>query len=221
MMNNDDFEQLVYKKADKLKSHDRHMKMLRISVVPVAAAFVIMSLIGINSINLPSQMSSSENLIAEANRSNNANETYDKKSDSLQLDDEYQTPLNEVGELAEATSAYNAGEIDVEKSAENDVADHSQYVDSIASESVTFKANDTITITDQSAVDEICQSLSNPLSEYVGNASQFMCVIMINNTEYRIYHDKVKVLYNGSVSGEFDLSEDTKNVLQKYFPIVF
>ena len=48
MRNREEFESLVFERAEKIKARDRAAKTIRLSIMPIAAAFLVLTAVGIH-----------------------------------------------------------------------------------------------------------------------------------------------------------------------------
>ena len=222
MRNKQDFEQLVFERADKLKAHDRSMKIVRISVMPIAAAFVVLTAVGLRGLSNPSYMNAT-------NAADNAaaGELY-----------EYSAGNTAAANDLEAEPR-NQAEINAAKSYEEDfdaVQDADEYNDDVGADvqnentaaaqtqtsAVVFRGQQTQTVTGETAVSEITSAfdaLSEPSDSSAGGCLGYIEFRGDTETQYRIYADRVEKYTGGTLTDSFAMTNDVKRVLAKYFNI--
>lgn len=212
MMNKQDFEKLVYEKAEQKKTHDKNMKIIRLSIMPISAALVIVSLVGLKNIaSLPTQNAATngaaDNVYSPSYNDRIADET-EGAQDQYDFDGEYSYTDKSI-----------SAELPVDNGADTMYEDSQQSPEATQ---ITFTANETITIYDPNDTEEIIEKLSSSeLTEPSHDNTGYLGDITVNDLVYRLYADNIKVYENDLLIGEFIPDDNTINTLQKFFPIKF
>ncbi len=216
MRNNRDFEQLIFERAEKIKEHDKTMKLIRMTVTPIAAAFVILTAVGIHRF-----------AVTPANMSAQAD-----NAPAFEASAAYAPENSETSEASTARQTIKSAE--AEDQTDDAAYEDYEYDGMAANEApvnaapgdvtVTFTANDAITLTGSEALDaaEALADESTPVnSEDKGYLGTVTVKADGQSTDYRIYTDHVGKTENGEFKGSFTLDDSTKAVLSKYFPVKF
>lgn len=219
MMDKRDFEKLVFEKAEKIKARDRRNKIIRISVIPAAAAFAVISLVGVRSLfYMPNSMGASfSDAAATAGYSdkNTVQSMTAASADDNENNEEYTNEYEDYGA--------------VDSGADYDTAQETQPTGELpavtapssnSTPAVTFDTNTRIVISDDNAA-VIAAALDREFTSDEFPDKGFLGTVTVGDTSYNIYETHVKAAKNGEVIGQFPLDDDTKQTIENILPIRF
>ena len=188
-------------------------------MTPIAAAFVILTAVGIHRFAVtPANMSAQ----ADNAPAFEASAAYaPENSETSEASTAGQTIKSAEAEDQADDAAYE----DYEYDEYDGMAVNEAPVNAAPGDvTVTFTANDAITLTGSEALDaaEALADESTPVnSEDKGYLGTVTVKADGQSTDYRIYTDHVGKTENGEFKGSFTLDDSTKAVLSKYFPVKF
>ena len=232
MRNREEFESLVFERAEKIKARDRAAKTIRLSIMPIAAAFLVLTAVGIH--RLTSMNANLSDAAAPADAANAAEGASFAAPDYTKQNEEY-SEKNISDELAPqdiaGSTANNARAGEYEDYAAEDADNGAAKSDEVSSEAksergvtVTFSANDPVTLVGEPA-GELADALAGESTPSEDGSRGYIGRITVEeggtDTDYYLYPDHVRKAENGSTSGSYALSDTTKALIEKYFSVRF
>ena len=231
MRNREDFESLVFERAEEIKARDRAAKTIRLSIMPIAAAFLVLTAVGIH--RFTSMNTSFSDAAAPA--SDASGEAY---YNAPQYDDRNTTagaaPAEKYAFADEEAPAENFenydydGVADVGEAEKTDEAQDAQTKQSLQAEqpvgsvTVTFYANEKLTLTGEQA-SVLAAALDCETFPTDSADSGYIGKLTVEGsgakTVYYLYSDHLKKVKGGSVIGTFALNDSTKVLLEEAFGV--
>ncbi|MBQ1546659.1 MAG: hypothetical protein IIZ59_03915 [Clostridia bacterium] len=215
MMDKSDFEALVFEKADAIKKRDRRNKIIRLSVIPAAAAFAVISLVGVRSLFYMPQSAGTS--LSDATANAPAAE-YSAKNTAPEDMNDYGGFTNEYE--AEDGAADNYDIIDNNGIEKNTQPVQTFPANETTSPLVSFDTNTRFFLYDDDAK-IIAAALDREFTSDDFSESGFLCTVTVDDISYSIYETHVKAEKSGEIIGQYPLDDETKETLQNILPIRF
>ena len=220
MRNKQDFEKLVFERADEIKAHDRRMKAARLTVMPLAAAFVIVTVVGLRSSPFFSNNTTAKNdLAAEERSAEMQSEMYNAPA-AAEDNDEFdagEAPAYEAPQMNYAADDYTYE--NYAEAEDNDAALKGDEPAAMQSdgEAIILTQRKTV-VTDSEDISELFTALTQGTeTQQTGGACLGTVTFTDSNTQFRIYADHCEEYTSGEPVSSYVYTEESKVVLSEYF----
>lgn len=223
MMNNQEFENLVFERAEIIKKRDRNKKIIRLTVMPIAAAVAVMTAVGVSRMAIIPNLNDSTGMIqGETNRisdnvgaaaqyTQESDEMVDKSADAAYTDDVH---------LNDNTPGYSISYSDefsgdaLYEAPEDDLSDISL---------IEFVGQSHITVTDENSILEIEDALATMNEEADETSGGCYGTLSVTRgdtvTNYRIYRGYAEVYSGNDYEVSLRMTNEVKEILEKYFEV--
>lgn len=214
-----EFEALVFERAEAIKAHDRSMKIIRMSVMPIAAALVVLTAVGIRGmLTVPSSTANS----FDAAAGDHAAEYNERSAQAPDMDAAYDEKADEEQYSYNRNDEYDfAAEIEQDAGAENEnaaaataAADEQKDVETQMT--AVIKAQSRTTISGEAA-NALYRALSNgALTDEQPSGGCLGEVEFSDGTRYTIYRTGAQVYDEGGYVGNIVIDESAEELLARY-----
>ena len=244
MRSNMEFEALVFERAELIKQRDRKNKMIRMSVMPIAAAFLVLTAVGIrNFIQMPYNATAMyDNAAGQTDHFEGANAYKSNLYDSLSEEPtaENNTSVNNelkhesiIGSNTEANKEYDVADNYSEVFDDDSIETFDRPIeqdgklppeDNEISGQVIFKAQKTIIVSDINDVKIITSAIKE--LDKIADTHNTVCLGDITlsteqGTDYKIFNDHIEIFTDGKLRDAYELTDKAKTLLSGYFPLSF
>lgn len=218
MRNKQEFQDLVFARAEEIKARDRRNKMIRLSVMPIAAAFVILTAVGIHgALSVPSGTATQYDAAAD-----HAAENYDGSAGRADL----YTYAEDNDALRNAPANAQTDEYTA-KAAEPTEGDHAYSYEDASEDALTSETAEAVILT-QSKITVKGSDKVNALYDALTDGeetepSNTPCLGTVkfsdSELEYRLYCDRCEIYSEGAFVEARRYTVDGRIILKEYIDI--
>lgn len=213
MRSEQDFEKLVFERADKLKVHDRKMKIVRNSLMPLAAAFVVLTAVGIHGAFSMPNSSAKSDAAAPAEQTGGYSDYANAIQETAPAADAYEdnAAYDETYENEPQAKNYSG---DANYAAEGKAAYSSSEHTAVM---IAFEANGRTELTDPAELDDVMAILSSAPDEKSLPNTGYKGTLTVTYSDgaeetYYLYGDHLT-----SSNGSITLDDNEISLLSEYF----
>ncbi len=209
MMNNSDFEKLVFERAEELKAHDRRVRAVRLSILPIAAAFVILTSVGLRSaLTVPNSSTAQDDRARDSYTAENYSGSAEHPADLSSFEEE------DTQKAADDMTAYNDNAVDYAADAAPQLPE-----DEAPAVTAVILTQEKTVVTDAKKVSALENALTG--SEETSDGGVCLGTVTFSDSEmlYKIYNDHFEVYHGGTLSAAYAYTDGAEDILSEYFPM--